>query len=153
MLTTVSGRQKTLVIFPRNVMILKAGKTPPTSIIFNPFQWKCFQNFLTNFFVFCLFSSFYQPNSAFVVCILYKLLRRMMYMKGRDKTVNWDTLLLCKSFFRSGSILQHMHLPNHALVTDPWSVTFCLAKRLRMLKMKTSFAGASTRTATSQANQ
>lgn len=76
-----------------------------------------------------------------------------MYMKGRDKTVKWDTLLLCKSFFRSGSILQHMHLPNHALVTDPWSVTFCLAKRLRMLKMKTSFAGASTRTATSQANQ
>lgn len=74
-------------------------------------------------------------------------------MKGRDKTVKWDTLLLSKSFFRSGSILQHMHLPNHALVIGPWHVMFCLAKRLRMLKMKTSFAGASTRTATSQANQ
>lgn len=75
-------------------------------------------------------------------------------MKGRDKTVKWDTLLLCKSFFfRSGSILQHIPLPNHALVIDPWRVMFCLAKRLRMLKVKTNFAGASTRTAPSQGNQ
>lgn len=76
-----------------------------------------------------------------------------MHMKGRDKIVKWDTFLLCKSFFRSGSILQHMHLPNHGLVIDPWRVMFCLAKKLRMMKMKTSFAGASTRTTTSQADQ
>lgn len=46
-----------------------------------------------------------------------------------------------------------MHLPNHALVTDPWHMIFCLADRLRTLKMRTNFAGPSGRTARRQASQ